>query len=62
MARTISRCPMPQPHQEGAGEPERNISVPQQGRQADAISGESVADYNLDIDYKRERSDSDIKS
>ena len=45
---------MPQPQQQEAKEPEANVSVPQQGGQADTARGKDVADYNLDVDYKPE--------
>ena len=53
---------MPQPQQQEAKEPEANVSVPQQGGQADTARGKDVADYNLDVDYKPEGSDPNIKA
>ena len=54
MARLVRGCPMPWPQQEEAREPETNVSVPQQGRQADATRGKDVADNNPYVDYKPE--------
>ena len=53
---------MPWSEQEGAGEPETTVSVPQQGGEAEATRGKAIADYDLDIEYKPEGSDPDIKA
>ena len=37
---------------EGAGEPETNLSVPQQEAQPDAAESEVIVDYGSDIDYE----------
>ena len=46
---------------EGDGEPETNSNVPQQEKQADAIYGKAIADYELDVDYVPEGLDPEIK-
>ena len=53
---------MPWSQQEVAGQPETNVSVPQQGGQTDASRDGEVADYDLDVDYKPEGSEPDIKA
>ena len=53
---------MPLSQQEGTGEPETNVSVPQQEGQVDTTRGEAIADHNPDVVYKPERSDPDIKA
>ena len=62
MARPMRGHPIPQSQQGGAEKPEKNVSVPQQEGQADTTRGKAVADYDLDTDYKPERSDPDIKT
>ena len=52
---------MPWSQQGGTEESETNVSVSQQGGQADTTRGKAVTDYDLDIDYKTEGSDPDIK-
>ena len=48
--------------QEGAREPQTNVSVPPHQGQADTTRGKAIADYNLDADYKPEGSDPDVKA
>ena len=62
MARLVRVCPTPQTQQEDAGEPETNVSFPQQEGQADATRGEDIADYDLEVDFELEGSDPDIKA
>ena len=62
MARLVRGCLVPWPQQGGTEEPQINISVPQQEGQAEATGGKVVADYNLDVDYKPEGSDLEIKA
>ena len=62
MARPVMGCPMPQSQQGGTEESQINVSVPQQERQADAIRGKTIADYNPDVDYKPVGSDPDINT
>ena len=62
MARLVMGSLTPWSLQVGAEEPKTNVSVPQQGVQADTISGKALADYNPDIDYKPEGSDPDIEA
>ena len=54
-------CPTPCPQQGGTEEPETNISVPNK-RQSDTTGGKVIADYDLDVDYKPERSDPVIEA
>ena len=61
MARPEREHPLPQ-SQGGAEEPETNPSVPQQEEHRDAKDGKVIADYDPDMDYRPERSDSDIKA
>ena len=53
---------MPWLQQGGTDEPEMNISFPQQQEQAYAKRGEAIADYDLDVDYKPDESDPEIKA
>ena len=53
---------MPRSQQEGTREPEKYVSVPQQGQQADATRGKDIADSDPDVDSKSEESDSEIKA
>ena len=62
MARLVRKCPTPWSQQGGAEELKTNVSVPPQGRQADATSGKAIADYNPDIDYEPEGSIPDIEA
>ena len=62
MARLVRGCQMPWSQQEGTGEPETNVSVPQQVGQADTARGKDIVDYILDLDYKPDGSDPDIKA
>ena len=62
MARLMRECPLPWSQQGCADESETNASVSQQWGQADATSGEAIADYNPDINYKPEGSDPDIEA
>ena len=53
MDRPVRGCPTSwQP--EGAGEPETNVHVPQQGGQRDAREGKAIADFDSDVGYKLE--------
>ena len=61
VAKTVRGSLTAQSQPEGAGEPETNTSVTQQEEQADTIDGKAIADYMLDIDYKPEGSDPEIK-
>ena len=54
--------PTPWSQKVGAEEPDANVSVPQLGGQADAISGKAIVDNNPDVHYKPEGSDPDIKA
>ena len=45
IARPVSGCPMPQPQQGGAEEPESNFSVSQQEEQTEATIDKVIADY-----------------
>ena len=62
MARLVRGYLTPQPQQGGAEEPETNTNVHQQEEQTDAAEGEVIADYNLDVDYKPEGSEPEIKT
>ena len=44
MDRPVRGYPLPWSQQGGTGEPQTNVSVPQQGGQADATRGEDLAD------------------
>ena len=61
MARPVRRHPTPWP-QEGADEPETNVSVARQGGQRGAREGKEIANYDPDVDYKSEGSDPDIEA
>ena len=62
MARPVRGCLMPQSWQGGTEEPEIITSVPQQEEQADTTEYEVIADYNPDIDYEPEESDTEIEA
>ena len=47
---------------EGTCEPDTNISVPQKGGQRVTKERKAIANYDLDIDYKPERTDLGIKA
>ena len=61
MARLVSGHPTHLPP-ESTGEPETNPSVPQLGVQRDTREGKAIAEYNMDVDYKSQGSDLDIKA
>ena len=50
MARLMRECLVPWSQQEGAGEPETDVSVPQQGKQANVARGKDIADYDWKVD------------
>ena len=60
MARLVKGCPTPYP-QRGAGKPGTNISVTHQEEQANVTEGKDIADYNLDVDYKPEGYNHEMK-
>ena len=62
MARPMRGHPIAGLQQEGTKEPQTNPSVPWQEEQSDAAEGEVIACYDLDIDYKPEGSDPEIKA
>ena len=62
MTRPVKGCPTQWSKQEGAEEPETNVSVPQKGGQADATKNKAIADDNPNVDYKSEGSDPDIEA
>ena len=43
-------------------EPEKNTSVPQQEEQTAFAEGKDVTDYDQDVDYKPDESNSEIKA
>ena len=61
MARPVKGVLIPQP-QGGIEESETYPSVPWQEKQRETLEGNVVSDYNLDLDYKPEGSDSYIKA
>ena len=61
MASLEKGYPTPHSQQEATVELETNVSVPQQGGQADVTRGGEVVDYDPDVDYEPEGSDPDIK-
>ena len=61
MARSVRGCLIPWP-QGGAEEAETNPSAPQQEQQRDTREGKVIAYYNLDLHYKPEGSNPDIKA
>ena len=48
--------------QGSAEEPENNSSAPQQEELSDAREDKFIADYYIDVDYKPEESNPDIKA
>ena len=51
MASTVRRCQTGWLKAEGAEEPEKYPSIPQQQEHPDATAGNIVAHFNLDVDY-----------
>ena len=62
MARTMRGHPKAWLQPEGAEETQKNINVPWQEESSDAAEDESITDYELDVDYKPEGSDPEIKA
>ena len=46
---------------EGAAEPHNNTSIPQQEEQADTKEGKVIVNDKLDVDYKPEEPDPNVK-
>ena len=61
MASTMRGHPTARLQPKGTEETETNTSVPQEEEQADATESKVIANYKLEVDYKPERSNPEIK-